>query len=548
MTGYWKRSSVWIACVSASLLAIGLLIALAGNPVDATLSSATVSAEDVDASAKDAPNEDPADSRETGLSERVQVASLKSASDTLSQLVLAAGPEEVPPDAGNLLMEADALRETATPADAIRAYILVLDKYPDTPQAKAADERIAYLLGGRTEAEMDAIEAALPSPKELTDVDGITALGQFYFKRAQDAGEENPEQAGKYLQLIYDIGWDVFLDDLDDHYKATLLTGYLFAADALGRGEERRAALSAHANTLEPCFTSWIIKLAIDGEELPYDYVKSEKGRASIRRYYVENASAQPDPDAVASYYTKARDASWQMLVNQPREVPVFDHTRYYLESAGALGEEQRTAAIARIEEWIANEPLSIMRWVTRYELAMFLTREPRSSAEARAGFEHFEEMIDEADTGVVEAAINDTRLDENLRGLLVCMWGHAFAGTNRIEEAENCYNWVLTYFTNETHAGSSAAYSLALMEQRKQTGDFAIGMAALEEFVRDHPGSFYSAEALMQIADTQIRSEDTALAKETYERIEREYWDTSMGEKARKCADELSRELAGSE
>jgi predicted negative regulator of RcsB-dependent stress response len=156
--------------------------------------------------------------------------------------------------------------------------------------------------------------------------------------------------------------------------------------------------------------------------------------------------------------------------------------------------------------------------------------------------------MIDEAEAGVVEAGIDDTGIDENVRGLLVCMWGNAFAGTNRIDDAAMCYNWVLTYFTNETHAGSSAAYSLALMEQRKHTDDPAVGIAALEEFVAEHPGSTYSAEALMEVADAQLRSQDEALASETLARIEREYWDTSMAAKAQTRRDDLARQVTEAE
>ncbi|MCC6693999.1 MAG: hypothetical protein IT365_00080 [Candidatus Hydrogenedentes bacterium] len=536
-----RRIYIVLSCALLSAVALGPIV---HRVCLATRSTVYAESREVDASVRPSEAElglQDAEKLQTG--DAGEVVQSRAVSELLSNLDLGSGPQ-IAPGAGSRLAEADALREQSTPAEAIRAYILVLDQFPDTPQAKAADERIAFLLGGRTEAELDAIEAALPSPKELTNVDGITALGQFYFKRAGDAGEGNPELAAKYLQLIYDIGWGVFQDDLDDHYKSKLLMGYLFAADALGKGEERRVALSAYANTLEPCFTSWLIKFELDGKELPFDYVKSEKGRESVRRYYAEKAGEQSSPAVSASYYAKARDASLQMLIDQPREIPVLDHGRYYLDAAAALGEEQRAAAVARLEAWIANEPLSIMRWVVRYELAMFLTGGPATSAEARAGFHHFEVMLDEAEKGIVEEAIDNIQIDEGIRGLLVCMWGHANAGTNRIEDAEVCYNWVLTYFTNETHAGSSAAYSLALMEQRKNLDDPAVGVAALEEFARSHPGNNYSGEALMEVAYTQICSDDAALAMQTYERIEKEYWDTSIAEKARKSRDKLTRQM----
>jgi len=488
------------------------------------------------------------DQETLGVGERIQVASSTETAATLSQLVFEAGPGEISADAATRLADADALREYATIPEAYLAYLDVVDRFPDSPQANSADERIAYLLGGRSEAEMDAIEAALPDVSELESLDGLTVVGHFYFKRAQDLAASNPEKAGRYLQRIYDIAWPAFEEDLDDEYKSTLIMGYLFAADALGKGAEARAALSAHADTLPDCFTAWVIRAMVDGEEPPFEVLTTEQGKDAIRQYYLEVANGTSDRAVVVEYQTKVRDVSWQMLQEQPFDVPVFGHARFYLDASDVLGSAERAEAVGQVARWIEATPLSAYRWVVRYELAEFLVTSQPTGAEARLARKQFEAMIREAGSGMLETAINDVSIDENIRGLLVCVWGHAHAGVNQVSDAEVCYDWVLDYFTNETHAGTSAAFSMAQMEQRKHPDDLSVGIAAMEAFIEQHPGSFYSAEALMEVAERYERSEDSVMARQTYERIEKEYWDTSLSKKAGDRRESLSLDGGGSE
>lgn len=531
MAAHWKRNSIWITGLTVMGLAAAMSIALGWNPVDVMLTSATVDARDVDGSAM------------ATTPKRVQVASLRSVAEVFAQMTLAAGPEQEDADAGIHLMEADTCRESASVPEAVRAYILVLDKHPDTPQAKVADERFNSLLGGRTEAEMDAIETALPALEELTDVDGITAIAQFYFKRATEAAEKNPEQAGRYFKTIYEIAWPVFEDNLDDSYKTTLLDGYLQVADILEKGKETRAALTKLADNLPPCFTSWLIRAEVMGKEPPFEFVGTEQGQAAVRKYYIDKAKDAKEPEVAAAYYAKCRDVSWQMFMQQPSETPKLDDVLNYLRAAKALGESEHSAAMESVEKWIEMEPLSIKRWIARYELAMFMTEYPASEEESQRIFRSFEILVNEAESGIVETAINDASLDENLRGLLVCMWGHTYAGTNRIDDARICYRWVLGQFTNETHAGASASYSLAIMDTRQHYDDPAKGIAALESFADAHPGSRYSAEALMHVADLSMQSKDPELAKEALERVKHECQNTSQAKSASIRLEEMAQE-----
>lgn len=284
--------------------------------------------------------------------------------------------------------------------------------------------------------------------------------------------DPEPEQAGEYFAIVCDEGWRIFGEKLDDDFKSRILEAYLVSADAIGRGEEIRAKLSAHAAEIEPSFTSWLIQTVVDGVELPFEWVPTPEGRTSIRKFYMTQAGGTSNEAKARSFYQKAQDASWQLLLEQPADVPVFGHAQGFIEAAQGIGELERLDAVADIEKRLESEPLTIMRWLTRYELAMHLTREGSPEEETRQGFNQFRTLIAEAETGLVDAAINDSTADEDTRGLLMCVLGHAYYGTNRVDEAEACYQLVLEHFPPECHAGESASFSLVEVARRRNFGD----------------------------------------------------------------------------
>lgn len=462
-------------------------------------------------------------------SKPVRVASAESVKTTLSQLVFAANEAEIPADARVSFGAADAQRAAGAYPNAVRDYIMVIERFPNSLEAKAADARANFIMEQRSTEELDAIEAVLPKDEDLTQIDSLTVVGQYHYLRAKQLAETDPSKALEHVQKIYEMGWKAFQDKLDDDYKTTILDAYLSAADMLGNGDKARAALSEHANTLPPCFTAWLIKAVVDGKEPPFGFVTSVPAQLAVRKYYLTKANAQSDRAVAAEYYTKARDAAWQMLMAQQPNRPVLDDCNVYLGASNGLGSGARDKAVATVEEWIAAQPPSIMRWIVRYELAMFLTRTDCTAPEARAAYAHFETMIEEADTGMVEKTVADTAIDSDTRGLLMCMWGHAFAGTNRAGEATQFYRWVLGYFPEETHAGESAAYAVAVMHEREHYDAPESCIHTYEEFVDSHPGGFYGPEALVSVAKRYAEEGDQAGALATYERIADEYGNRSI-------------------
>jgi len=430
--------------------------------------------------------------------------------------------------AGNGFATAEDLREQGRNIDAILAYISLIDAYPTMSHARAADSRANYLMHLLESADLDALEEALPAPESLKSLAGLTILGQYHYLCAQRAAESDPKRAGEHIQALYEMAWRAFEEDLDDDYKQTILEEYLKVADTLGRGKETRAALSAHADTLPWSFTRWLIKAEVDGVEPSVKLVPSQKGLEAIRKYYLLKGRAASDPAAANAYFTKCCELAQNLLAAQPKDEPKFDLAHVYLEAAHAAGPRTAAKAVAFVEDYVQSQRLSIMRWIVRYELGVYLTRQDASSEETRAGFAHFEKMLDEADTGLVEPVVRDSGIDPEIRGLLACVWGNAFAGTNHPGEAALFYDWVLDCCPPETHPGASAGFGKTVMYERENGKNSAACVAAYEQFAQDHPSSFHAPEALLRVAEILKQEGDLSGARQAYERVKREYEDRS--------------------
>jgi TolA-binding protein len=139
-------------------------------------------------------------------------------------------------------------------------------------------------------------------------------------------------------------------------------------------------------------------------------------------------------------------------------------------------------------------------------------------------GYLDFEALVKEADQKMIDQAVNDSAVDGRERGLLVCVLGHGYSGTNRIAEAETCYQWVLDNFPNEVHPEETAAYSLAVMEDRKNVESPKVGAAAYEQFLNTHPSGAYSADALLREGESYLRANDTADAAKSFRRALQEF------------------------
>lgn len=465
---------------------------------------------------------------------RPQAAALSVTREALPRFAMGATKALRTPGAVEQFAQADALWRTSDLPRAINAYLSVMEAFPDTVQAKASSVRMDYIVTRVTPEEADAIAAELPPMETLKSVAALTSASSFYFLRAQAEAGTDPERAAAYYALVCDHGWRIFAEKLDDEYKSTVLEAYLASADAIGRGEELRAKLSAHANDIAPSFTAWLIKSVVDGAEPPAEFVPTAEGRTAIKKYWVAQARDSSNPDEYHALCVKTRDVAWQLLVEQPRDVPVFAHARDFLRASQGMGEAEYAAAISRVEEWLKTEPLSIMRWIARYELADHTGRGRSSEEQARAVFQHFETLVTEAGSGLIDVAINDTRFDVNVRGLLLLTLGHGYWGTNKVEDAELCYNLVLENFPVETHAGESAAYALVEVAWRKDYPDTALTTASFKRFAAEHPDCYYAPLALIRAGEEYARAGDMAHAEQMYQQVIQEYPTRSFAKSAR--------------
>lgn len=476
------------------------------------------------------------------------MAALASVKDALPQFMLSASPELSTPSAVAKFTTAEEAWLSDQLPQAIAAYVDVMETHPNTVQAKAADSRADYIFERVTPETADAIEAQLAPMETLTNIDAVASVGSFYFLRAIAIADSEPERAAEYFATVCDQGWRIFAEKLDDDFKIKILEAYLVSADAIGRGEEIRAKLSAHANEIQPSFTGWLIKTVIDGVEPPLEYVPTEEGQTAIKKFYLTQAGNTSNPVDAQQFFAKAMAASWVLLNGQPADLPVFGHAEGYLDAAQGIGESERLEAVKTVELRLESEPLSIMRWITRYELAVHLTRAGSSAEEARAGYLHFETLQKEAAGGLVDAAINDPNADEDTRGLLMCVLGHAYYGTNQIDEAEACYQLVLEHFPPESHAGESASFSRVEVARRRNFGDTDTIVGAYEQFAASYPDSYYGPLAMIRAGEELTQAKRFESAESVYQRILDNYSTSSNAKAAEEHLSELAVLSAASE
>lgn len=482
------------------------------------------------------------------LAPRVELASLQPVPDLLKSLTLTSTPTPAEVTVADRFAQAEAKRVGGNPVDAVLDYIRLIDQFPDTPQADAADGRAGYVMNQLDAAQWEALEAAVPDAKDLKTLDSILVLGQFHVLCARQLAQSDPAKAAQHIQTVYAMAWRAFEDDLDDDYKMTIVEEYLLAAEMLGKGAETRAALSAHADTLPWCFTRWLIEAEIDGTEPDPAMVTSQEGLESIRKYYLLKGRDTTEGPAATAYFIKSRDLGKRMLETQPANEPRFNLAHAYLEAAHEAGPESAAEAVAYVEKHLETQPLSIMRWIVRYELAVYLTRVGAPAEQTVAGFQHFDAMLVEAEEGFVEAAIQDTNIDVELRGLLACVWGHAFAGTNRVDEAVLFYDWVLEYCPVETHPGESAAYSKAVMYERQHGYEKSACATVYEDFVAKHPSSYYAPHAKIRVAEIHAEQGDAAAALAIYEEVARDYQNRSAADDVASRVAELEADVRSGE
>lgn len=447
----------------------------------------------------------------------------------LSSLVLSTVPGSGFELASASFASAESLRTEGKNIEAILAYLSLMDEYPSTSQARASDGRINHLMYLLQPAQMDALEVAFPAAEDIKNLQGLTMVGQFHYLRAKQLAPTDPQGAARHIQTLCDLAWRAFQQDLDDDYKKTILDEYLKAAEALGKAKDTRTALSAHAETLPWSFTRWLIEAEINGVEPPVTVVTTKKGLESIRKYYLLKGHAASGTETGIKYLTKCRDLAQTLLNEQPLDEPKFDLAHVYLEASDGIGPEAAANAVKTLETYLKSQPLSIMRWIVRYELADYLTRFGASAEQTVAGFKQYETMLAEADKGLVEPVVRDTGIEPEIRGLLACIWGHAFAGTNKLSEAAMFYDWVLDCCPKESHPGGSATYAKAMLFERQHQDDSAVCIEQYKQFVQDDPTTFYAPDALLRVAEILERKGDLEGALQTCNQVKHEYQGRSV-------------------
>lgn len=470
-------------------------------------------------------------------SEPIKVASL---TPTMPKFTVAAMPTGLTANRVQDFYLADDARLDRDVALAVQRYCAVMEDYPSSHQAEAAGKRLMFMTNLLSDAELDLMEASLPDWDTVSGNLLLTHLSSFYLQRAERVRNVDARKELEYRQKSAAPVLEILKGDVNDFSKAQVLKDFWTRAKFRGDEEEVRTQLLRVTNTATPSFTTWMIQTLLNKREPSLEGVTDVEFLDSVRKYYLSEGRNKSNMQRSMAYMEKAMELTWEMIENQPPNDPWIHLAHHYLKAAEVL--EEREEALEKLEAHVANSRLSIMRWTIRFDLAINYTQPGRSSEDARKGFIHFKALVNEGTMDLIDPVINDVNIDEWTRGIIMCMLGHAYFGTNRTVEAQAHYDWVLDYYPGVSHPGETALYS-ALRVQERNVGLDRSGIATeYESFVTQNPSGAYSRQSLLRAAKIREKAEDTEGARATYERLINEYPGGSTIEVLKRM-DELTRQ-----
>ena len=423
---------------------------------------------------------------------------------------------------------------------AVQRYCAVMEQYPSSHEAEGAGKRLAFMMTLLNEDGLNVMETSLPSWEDVSSNLLLTYLSSFYTQRGEQIKGLDAQKEQEYYLKAAEPVFEILKGDVNEFSKAKVLKDFWTQAKLLGDEEQAGIHLLRYMDTAPPSFTTWMIQTLVNGQEPTLENILDVETRDSIRKYYFSEGNSITDIRRSMAYMEKVMALSWDMIENQPWDEPRIFIAKSYLKAAEAL--EKREEALANLEAFVAETPLSIMRWTVRYDLAINYTEEGRSEEDTRKGFAFFEVLINEGTLDLMDPFINNENIDEWTRGSVMCMLGHAYFGTNRTVEAQAHYDWVLDYYPGVSHPGETAIFSqIQVQERTAPLGDIAHAMQ-YETFVSQNPSGAYTSKALMRAAEVREKVNDQEGARATYERLINEYPDSDLSREASVRLGELTR------
>jgi len=428
-----------------------------------------------------------------------------------------------PASSAELLATADAQMEAGDVAGAAQNYVQLLNQHPEAPEVHQVHANMGAICNEATEAELDAVEAALPTLDTLSCFDSKFLIGCFHYGRylrARDVGDT--ESARGHFEKTCQAAWNVMWDHPDKVTHATVVEKVFGMAQELGQTETDAvvARLMQAVTELGSCPATWSAKAVLREDPPTLDSFTAAEDKFAVCEFYqawAEQAKELGEAPEVAEYYTKARDAAWTLMWEYPSHAAQICTVQTYLESAQGLGEAAGKAAAAQLQAALDSAAPSMTAWAGRFALSALFPQ----FADGAAGLpDQYAALLAQRDAPFITETLGDPGVALLDKAWIEYAIGLLLQKTKQYDAAKARYTTVLEKYPSFLEPVAAADFGLAWITCMENSGEVSARVAALQGYIDRHPAGPYADWALLKIGDVYRESGDPDAAKAVYEQV----------------------------
>lgn len=449
-------------------------------------------------------------------------------------------------DAAQLLAAGNASMDSGNLADAARNYVQLLDQYPAAAEAYQVHANMGTICTAASEADLDAVEAALPPVDKLNNFDSKFLVGCVYYGRylrARDDG--NLEKARSYFTKTCDVAWAMMWDHPYDLRQTTVVEKVFQMGRELGSAETDvvLAKLMQATTELGSCPATWPAAALLKDQIPAFDSFTAPEDKFDVCEFYrawAEQAKELGDAQEVRDYYAKARDAAWTLMWAYPENPAQIRSVQTYLESVRSLDPESALMAVALLETKLDEQPPSMTAWAAHFALpALFHELVPDPSQRV----DHFTTLLTQRDEPFLTKGLSDPSVKPVYKAWIQYAIGLACQMTQQYDQAKLQYETVIAEYPQGLEPVAAADFGQAWVTSIQNPGDPTKGVAAFDGYIDRHPAGPYTDWALLKIGDIHLEAGNTDAAKTVYEQVIQKYPDyediiTEATTRLTKCSD----------
>ncbi|NJL72447.1 MAG: hypothetical protein HC888_13180 [Candidatus Competibacteraceae bacterium] len=234
----------------------------------------------------------------------------------------------------------------------------------------------------------------------------------------------------------------------------------------------------------------------------------------AVLRACAEGATSLGDRHNAGRYLKSVRDSAFTFLQEDRDDPFQLIYTRTYVDASNATGLEERAEARAQLWSIIEDEPEHNMAlFAARSELALDMFRNGER-AECGLQFANLREQFEESSAARWRS---DPAVAPFIRAQIALARAHADFQLAHLSTALEQFKAIAEEFADIREVSELASYLVAMTTYLANQGDPEAGIAAFEQYAKEHPGSWLLDKALYQLALRYHTNHDFEAASEVY-------------------------------